>query len=74
MALKEQLSLAYVQAVATAAAGQIDDWSVDYVGIDVTIRQMQPLHTKYQHTELHHVRHARQPLIPVSADDSTERT
>lgn len=51
-ALKEQLSRAYVQAVATAAACQIDDWSIDYAGIDVTIRQVQPLHTKIEYPEL----------------------
>lgn len=51
-ALKEQLSLAYVQAVSTAAACQVDEWSVDYSGVDATIRQVQPAHSKFCYPEL----------------------
>jgi hypothetical protein len=50
--LKEQLSIAYVQAVATAAACTVDEWRTDYSGIDTTIRQDQPLHSRYGYAEL----------------------
>ncbi|WP_176832286.1 DUF4365 domain-containing protein [Geodermatophilus sp. DSM 45219] len=51
-ALKEQLSLAYVQAVATAAACTVEEVRVDYSGIDVTIKQEQPAHTLYDYPEV----------------------
>lgn len=50
--LKQQLSLAYVQAVATAAACAIEEARVDYDGVDVTVKQEQPAHAVYEYPRL----------------------
>jgi len=50
--LKQQLSLAYVQAVATGAACAIEEARVDYDGVDVTLKQEQPAHSIYEYPRL----------------------